>query len=63
MDGAPTTPYDTRTVQQLSDNWDEFYRLGIDADVYLKNKWLNGDDSDEHGHQVIMFGDYIWGKD
>lgn len=54
--------YDERDNEKLSNDWNGFFQKGIPVKTYMENKLLNGNDADEHGHQIVRFGDYIWGK-
>ena len=54
--------YDDRDSEKLIDDWNSFFQKGIPVKKYMESKLLNGNDADEHGHQIVYFGDYIWGK-
>ena len=53
--------YEKRTQQQLCEAWEQMYSEAIPADQYVLNKIFERNDTDEHGHQLIGYGDGWWG--
>lgn len=62
-DGEEHGVYTTIDTISAVREWQSEFNAAIPCGDYIKNKFLTGNDSFEHGHQVYNFGDFIWGDE